>query len=121
MIFMNKQKSDNPPPNENFRPPRYASVARVGINGFEGEAVLRNISTGGFRMESKTYVAIEVGEHYVMQIKPEAASNLRPFELEVEVRWIQSSETSFTAGFLVIKPPADRSFEKHVEYIKARN
>jgi hypothetical protein len=121
MIFMDNQKTDKPAPKESSRPPRYTTVARVGINGFEGEAVLRNISTGGFRMESRTYAAIGVGDRYVMQIKPEAASNLRPFELEVEVRWIQSTETSFSSGFLVIKPPIDRSFEKYVDYIRARN
>jgi hypothetical protein len=121
MIFKDKQKIDKPSPKENPRPPRYTSIARVGINGFEGEAVLRNVSTGGFRMESRTYAAIGLGEHYVMQIKPEAVSDLRPFELEVEVRWIQSTETSFNAGFLVTKPPADRSFEKYIDYIKTRN
>jgi hypothetical protein len=103
------------------RKPRYGCVARVGINGFEGEAVLKNISAGGFRMESRTYAAIAVGEHYTMQIKPEAASGLKLFELEVEVRWIQSAETKFSAGFLVVKAPADRSFEKYVDHIRALN
>jgi hypothetical protein len=103
------------------RRPRYRCVARVGINGFEGEAVLKNINLGGFLMESRTYAAIAVGEHYTMQIKPEDASRLKPFELEVEVRWIQSAETKFSAGFLVVKFPVDRSFEKYVDYIKALN
>jgi hypothetical protein len=120
MVFMEKNKAVKPASRESPRPPRYTSIARVGINGFEGEAVLRNISIGGFRMESRTYVAISVGEHYIMRIKPEAASNLRPFELEVEVRWIQSTETSFNSGFLVVTPPIDRSFEKYVDYIKVR-
>jgi hypothetical protein len=106
---------------ESPRAPRYTSVARVSINGFEGEAVLRNISTGGFRMESKTYAAITVGEHYVMQIKPEAISKLPSIELEVEVRWIQSTETSFSCGFLIVKQPADPFFVKYVDFIKKRN
>jgi hypothetical protein len=118
MIFMGKKKNGVSVLKENPRPPRYTSIARVCINGFEGEAVLRNISTGGFRIESKTYAAIRVGDHYTMQIKPEVASNLHPFELEVEVRWIQSTETRFNSGFLVLKPPADRSFERYVAYIK---
>jgi hypothetical protein len=121
MIFTAKKKTGKSVIKENPRPPRYISIARVGINGFEGEAVLRNISTGGFRMESRTYAAIGVGDHYTMQIKPEAASSLRPFELEIEVRWIQSTETRFNSGLLVIKPPIDRSFEKYVDYIKTRN
>jgi hypothetical protein len=102
------------------RAPRYATVARVCINGFEGEAVLRNISSGGFRMESRTYAAITVGERHTMQIKPEKTSALQAFELEVEARWVQSSETSFNSGFLIIKPPADKSFENYINYIARR-
>jgi hypothetical protein len=122
MLFLNKGKDENKvSPAENPRPPRYTSIARVRINGFEGEAVLRNISTGGFRMESRTYAAITVGDHYTMRIKPEAGSGLSPFDLEVEVRWIQSTETSFSSGFLIIKSPANRPFEKYIDYIKTRN
>jgi hypothetical protein len=102
------------------RPPRYNCVARVGINGFEGEAALKNISTGGFLMQSRTYVAIRVGEHYTMRLKPEDASGIKLFELEVEVRWVQSTETSFSAGFLIVKQYIDRVFEKYIEYIKNR-
>jgi hypothetical protein len=121
MVFTAKPKTAGPVSEENPRPPRYVSLARVRINGFEGEAVLRNISTGGFRMESKTYAAITVGEHYTMQIKPEAASNLPPFDLEVEVRWRQSTETSFNSGFLIIKPPANRVVEQYLDYISRKS
>jgi hypothetical protein len=120
MFFMNRQKTGKPTPRESPRPPRYTAIARVSINGFEGEAVLRNVSAGGFRMESRTYAAITVGDRYIIYIKPEAVSNLRPFELEVEGRWIQSTETSFSSGFLIVKPPADRSFEKYIDYISRK-
>jgi hypothetical protein len=122
MFFTSKQKTENQlPVNESPRAQRYVCVAHVGINGFEGEAVLRNINNDGFRMESKTYAAITVGEHYAMRIKPEATSNLNAFELTVEVRWVKSTETSFNSGFLIVKPPADKSLEKYIEYIKSRN
>jgi hypothetical protein len=120
MIFKNKQKAKQPSSDESPRAPRYSCVAKVSINGFEGEAVLRNINHGGFRMESRTYAAIMVGEHYTMWIKPEVSANLPSFNLEVEVRWVRSTETSFNSGFLVIKPPADRSFEKYIEHNKVQ-
>ncbi|MDR2096162.1 MAG: PilZ domain-containing protein [Treponema sp.] len=120
MLFMNKEKTANGvSSNETtVRAPRYTSVARLCINGFEGEAVIRNISLGGFRMESRTYAAITIGEHYIMQIKPEASAQIPLFELEVEVRWVQSTESSFSAGFL-IKSSFDRSLEKYIDYIKS--
>jgi hypothetical protein len=100
------------------RQPRYSCVGKVSINGFEGEAVLRNISVGGFLMESRTYAAISVGDHYTMRIKPEADSGIQVFELAVEVRWIRSVETRFSAGFLVIDNPVGRSLERYIEHIK---
>jgi hypothetical protein len=100
------------------RQARYDCVARVGINGFEGEAALRNISEGGFLMESKTYAAIGVGERYTMRIKPEAESGIDPFELSVEVRWIRSAETKFSSGFLILDNPVGRSFQQYIEHIK---
>ncbi|MDR3191791.1 MAG: PilZ domain-containing protein [Treponema sp.] len=103
------------------RAPRYGCIVRVGINGFEGEAILSNISSGGFLMESRTYAAITVGDRYTIQIKPESESGLKLFELGVEVRWIRSTETKFSAGFLVIRPPVNRFFEKYLDYIKSKN
>jgi hypothetical protein len=121
MLFAKKGKKAEEAQAAAPRPPRYVCVVRVGINGFEGEAVLKNISSGGFLMESKTYAAITVGERYTMQIKPEVVSGVRTFTLDVEVRWIQSTETKFSAGFLVVRPPTDRSFEKYLGYIKIQS
>jgi hypothetical protein len=106
---------------DNRRMPRYSSIAHIHINGFEGQALLRNINQGGFRMESRTYAAITLGEHYIMEIAPEPVTNVRPFSLEVEVRWVRSTEKSFNAGFLIVKPPADRSLEKYVDYVILQN
>jgi hypothetical protein len=121
--FSKKQQSaagQSAPP-ENRRAPRYTSWAHVKINGFEGEALLRNINLGGFRMESKTFVAITIGDHYVMNIAPEASTALKPFDIEVEVRWVRSTESAFNAGFAVTDLPSDRGLEKYVEYLKTHN
>jgi hypothetical protein len=101
------------------RPFRYDNtMARVAINGFEGEAMLKNISIGGFCMESRTYAALGVGEQYIIKINPENNARLSSFDLEIEVRWILSTETNFTTGFLIINPPGNRALEKYLEYIK---
>jgi hypothetical protein len=115
------QSSQSSGATDNRREPRYSSIARLNIDGFEGEAILRNINRGGFRMESRTYAAVTLGEHYTMRISPETSTGLNTFDLEVEVRWIRSTETSFNAGFLVIKAPRDRAFEKYIEYVRTHN
>jgi hypothetical protein len=116
--FREKTKDAGPGVQINSRLPRYSTLARVRINGFEGEAVLRNINEGGFRMESKTYAAISPGEHYIMLISPEKSAEIPRFELEVEGRWIRSTEKTFNAGFLIVKSPADHSMERYLNHIK---
>jgi hypothetical protein len=124
MGLLKKKQQDAPEqivPAENRRAPRYISWAHVRINGFEGEALLRNINLGGFCMESRTFVAIAIGDRYAMGIAPEVSTALKPFDLEVEVRWVRSTESSFNAGFAVITSSADRGLEKYVDYLKAHN
>jgi hypothetical protein len=123
MLFASKQNDDKSPSavEKTRSADRYDCIARISINGFEGEALLRNISMAGFCLESRTYAAITVGEHYIMQIKPEPISNIQPFDLEIEVRWIKSTETKFSAGFLIVKSPADRSLERYISYVKTQS
>jgi hypothetical protein len=116
-----KQPTEEDLAQEQRREPRYSTVARVRVNGFEGEAVLRNINSGGFRMESRTYAAITVGERYGMRIIPEGASNIPPFDLEIEVRWVQNAEKSFNTGLLVINRADTRAFDRYVNYVKAHS
>jgi hypothetical protein len=121
MFFMTKEKSGKQDSlKKKSREPRYSCIAHVCINGFEGEALLRNMNSSGFCMESKTYAAIIVKEHYILQIMPEVSSNIDPFELEVEARWIRSTEASFSSGFFIVKHPVGRSFEKYLDFIKKR-
>jgi hypothetical protein len=117
MFFRSKKETGEVPAEAPARAPRYDCIAEVRINGFEGKAVLRNINQGGFRMESKTYVAVIEGESYSFIILPEGDSHVEPFELTVEVRWRRSTERSFNAGFRIIETPS-RTFEKYLEYIK---
>lgn len=101
------------------RAPRYDCLINVGINGYEGQAVLRNISETGFRMESKTFVEIEIASTYVMRINPEAAAGIKPFDVTVEVRWVLSSPDKFTMGLLIVQTE-NRSFQKYFNYMKSR-
>ncbi|MDR2747959.1 MAG: PilZ domain-containing protein [Treponema sp.] len=99
------------------RPPRYECLVKVGINGYEGQAVLKNISQTGFRMESKTFVEIEAGSTYVMHVMPEITTGVKPFDVTVEIRWMQSSPDKFSLG-LMVTDVENRSFQKYVSHLK---
>jgi hypothetical protein len=100
------------------RDPRYNSAAQVCVNGFDGEAFLQNISSSGFRMESSAYRAIDLGKRYTMYLSPEASTNLKPFEVEVEVRWIRNTGTTFSVGFSISTHASNGALKKYVAYVK---
>ncbi|MDR1024617.1 MAG: PilZ domain-containing protein [Treponema sp.] len=99
------------------RAPRYDNLALVSIDGYEGVAVLRNISQSGFRLESKTFVDMESGSVHTMQINPEASSGLKPFEIKVEVRWIQITQEKFSMGLMIIQGES-RVLHRYIEFLK---
>jgi hypothetical protein len=102
---------------EKRRDTRYLSVAGIGIHGFEGEALLSDVSNGGFRMESKTYISLGAGECYTIKITPEPAAQLGSFELTVAVRWERSTVSSFEAGFSIIESHTDQLFKRYIDYL----
>jgi hypothetical protein len=124
IMFFGKKKAAEDTQNSmalNTRAPRYSTTANISINGFEGMAVLRNVSTSGFCMVSRTYAALTPGMMYTIWLTPETDSNINTVELTVMARWIRSTESDFTVGFSVSKFPVDRSFEKYIDYIRIRN
>jgi hypothetical protein len=100
------------------RAPRYGSLALVNVNGYEGMAILRNVSQTGFRMESKTFVEMELGSILTMQITPEIHSGIKPFEIKVEVRWIVSTGEKFSAGFMLVQG-GSLFFQRYVDFLKS--
>jgi hypothetical protein len=99
------------------RAPRYSSVAFIEVNGFEGRALLKNISVTGFCMQSKTYANLIPGEKYIMHIFPGKSTGLNTIESEVEARWVQSEVSMFEVGLLITKS-SGRDMEKYVDYLK---
>jgi hypothetical protein len=121
LFFTKKKNYDLGTSKTTSRPPRYTSLALVNINGYEGQAVLRNVSVGGFCMESKTFADMDVGAVYAIHIAPEKSADINGIELKVETRWIRSSPEKFAVGFQVVQGGGNHMFEKYVDYLKAHH
>jgi methyl-accepting chemotaxis protein len=104
---------------ENRRDNRFSAGAGVRINGFEGEALIKDVSSHGFGIESGTYVTLLPQERYTMQIIPEPAAGVGAFEITAEVRWIHS--TAHSVGISLDVQSTNRSFQQYVDYIKSRS
>jgi hypothetical protein len=120
MLFLNsKEKREEKSAPVVDRAPRYESMAVVNINGYEGIAVLRNVSQSGFRMESKTFVEIEIGSIYTIRISPPPVTGIQDFDIPVEVRWAQSSPEKFSLG-LMLTQGGNHFFQRYVNFIKTQ-
>jgi hypothetical protein len=118
MFFSKKKKKNEEEEGLAPRAPRYDSLAAVRVNGFEGQALLKNISITGFCMQSKTFANLTPGKQYTMYISPEASTGLATIEVEVEVRWIRSEVSRFDVGLLIAKPLLNKTMDTYINYLK---
>ncbi|MDR0589530.1 MAG: PilZ domain-containing protein, partial [Spirochaetaceae bacterium] len=85
-----------------------------------GEVLLKDISVTGCGIESTMFMDIKLNHQYKMEILPEDASKIGPFEILVEVLWIRSAGYSFDVGFAILESPKGRQFQRYVDYLSWR-
>jgi hypothetical protein len=97
---------------------RFNTHARVRMpKVFQGDALLKDLSVTGCRIESTVFADIELHSLHTIEIIPEAASNIDPFYITAEARWIRMGEYSFEAGFLISSSPTGKHFQQYVDYL----
>jgi hypothetical protein len=101
------------------RTSRYDCLAVVSIDGFEGQAALKNISTEGGCIVSRTYAVLKPGNEYVIRVIPPGIPDMVPFKINIEIKWVKSTEAVFNAGFMAAASPMrNRALESYLNYIK---
>ncbi|MDR1902159.1 MAG: hypothetical protein LBQ88_07770 [Treponema sp.] len=75
---------------------------------------LETNSTGRY---IEPYIRIEPGKSYTMQIIPDPAVQLEPFDLTMKAHWIQSKISQCTVGFSV-EQSVGNSLEAYSTYLK---
>jgi hypothetical protein len=107
---------------ENRRNIRYPSLARAVIPEIvDGEALLKDISITGCRVEYTVFVDVKPNVHYTVQILPDSAARIEPFELFVESRWVHAGGYSCEIGFAITASPKGRDFLRYVDYLAWRS
>jgi hypothetical protein len=100
---------------------RYTTQARARITAaFDGDVLLKDISVTGCGIESTIFMDIKINARYKMEILPEEASKIGPFEILVEVLWIRMSGYFFEAGFTIVESPTGKHFQRYVDYLSWR-
>ena len=88
---------------------------------FTGEALLKDISITGCRVECSMHVDIHENSEFSITIHPEDNADINSFDLLVECKWIHSGSYSCDIGFDIKKSPGKRDFERYVDYLSWRN
>ncbi|MDR2068414.1 MAG: PilZ domain-containing protein [Spirochaetaceae bacterium] len=100
---------------------RYTAHAQARIpEVFDGKVLLKDISVTGCGIESTMFMDIKLNHRYKMDIIPEEASKIGPFEILAEVLWIRAGGYSFEAGFAITASPKGKQFQRYVDYLSWR-
>jgi len=100
---------------------RYKTLAKTEIEGIsEKESLLKDLSITGCLVECTSYAGIECNKQYKLDIIPESAAKIREFELVGEARWIRIEDYSCEVGFVIVKSPRGKLFQRYVDYLSWR-
>ena len=107
--------------NENRKNRRYPSIAHVRIPTlFTGDALLKDISITGCRIESTMHIDIEKKSRHTITVSPEKSAGIGQFDIIADCKWFHSGSDSYDIGFDIIKSPGKKDFEKYVDYLSWR-
>ncbi|GHU39579.1 hypothetical protein FACS1894190_04960 [Spirochaetia bacterium] len=96
-------------------------MATAKIRGrFDGEALLKNISITGCRLEHTVNIDVQIGSKYMMCIMPEKQADVGEFDLSVEARWVEAQSGVCMAGFSIVESPKGKLFQRYVDYLEYR-
>jgi hypothetical protein len=106
---------------ENRKSPRFTSLAQARIAGLpEGEALIKDLSITGCRLEFSAAVAFEENKNYRIKVFPETNAKVEDFELEAQPRWSHAGYDSFEIGFAILHSPKGKAFQRYVDYLTFR-
>jgi hypothetical protein len=100
---------------------RYPSIAKVQIAGaFSGEALLKDLSITGCRIECTMHVDVHENTSYVVTVCPEENAGIGRFDLTAECKWHRPGDYSCDIGFDITASPRGKDFQKYVDYLSWR-
>ena len=97
---------------------RLSSIAKARIpKAFSGEALLKDISITGCRIECTMQTEIQEKSKYTITVYPEDISDIGCFALLAECKWIYSGSEICEIGFDIKKSTGKRDFQRYVDYL----
>lgn len=106
------------------RDARYQTKGQIYIAEVSNtDTLLKNLSSTGMCIESTGLLDIIPNERYSVDIIPEKDSNVGPFSLEIESRWVRTRIKSSDSGFVIVIPPGTSghtALEQYLSYLASQ-
>ncbi len=97
---------------------RYPSYARARVDElFAGDAVVKDLSVTGCRLEFTAAVAFSRETPCRITIVPEDKSAIDSFQIEARAQWSRASYDTFEIGFAIETSPKGKAFQRYVDYL----
>ncbi|MDR0600073.1 MAG: PilZ domain-containing protein [Treponema sp.] len=101
---------------------RFPSSARARIPGaFSGDALLKDLSITGCRIECTEHADVQEKKEYAITIYPEDVSGIGKFDLLGECEWLNPGTYSCDIGFDIKRSPTGKVFQRYVDYLTWRS
>jgi hypothetical protein len=100
---------------------RFPSSAQAQIpDAFSGDALLKDISITGCRIECTMNVDMREDTEYRIVVFPEKTSRIGRFDITARCKWILPRDYACDIGFDITKSPEGRVFQRYVDYLTWR-
>lgn len=101
---------------------RLQSSAKVKLQEIaDKECILKDLSITGCKIECSFSKEIIPNKQFTLQIVPERASEVAPFIIVSESKWVNPGEKNCEVGFSIVESPKGKQFQRYVEYLSWRS
>jgi hypothetical protein len=98
--------------------PRYVSDGQVFIaEVLDTKAVIKNLSVSGLCVESNDFLSVVPNSKYTVDFVPEKESNIEPFKLDIESKWVRTKKEHSESGFIIVIPPGTGTEDMLKQYL----
>ena len=102
--------------NTRFETQAKAVIKEIGKEEFP----LKDISVTGCRIECPIEKDVMPNMQFTLQIFPESAAEIEPFNITAETKWVKVGVCTCEAGFLLLESPKKKQFQRYVDYLSWR-
>jgi hypothetical protein len=102
--------------------PRFETRGKVYIaEVLDTDAIVKNLSASGLCLESPEFMNVVPNAKYTVDLVPEKESEMDPFKIDIESRWVRTTQAKSESGFVIVVPPGtpgESLLKQYLEFLE---